>query len=178
MTVALATGPGPEPLGALLARLEQRLRSLAFRYVRDSDASCDVVQNAFEKVLRHGSTFRGDASASTWIHRIVVNEALMWLRSERRRRSRWSTSDGEPLADVADEAPLALEEIEREEARRRVRCALARLRPIDRDVLEGTVLAGVTSGGYARGMGLDRGVVKSRAYRARRELARLLSDSR
>ena len=43
-------------------------------------------QNAFVKALRHREQFQGDAAPSTWIHRIVINEALMWLRSERRRR--------------------------------------------------------------------------------------------
>jgi RNA polymerase sigma-70 factor (ECF subfamily) len=175
LSVAFAPDEAADPVASLFARLEPRLRALASRYVRDPDASADVVQNAFEKVLRHLASFRGDANLSTWIHRIVVNEALMWLRSERRRRARLTPNEPEPLAAVPDAIPLACEQLERDEARRRVRCALERLRPIDRAVLEGTVLADATTSSYARSAGIGPAVAKSRAYRARQELRRLLS---
>ena len=42
---------------------------------------------AFEKVIRYNDRFRGESRFSSWIHRIVVNEALMVLRDQRRRRS-------------------------------------------------------------------------------------------
>ncbi len=75
-------------LGALFRSLEPRLTAVALRITRDESTAQDVVQNAFEKALRHGHRFRGECLVSTWMHRIVANEALMWLRSERRRARR------------------------------------------------------------------------------------------
>jgi RNA polymerase sigma-70 factor (ECF subfamily) len=177
LAAILAPDLEPDPLGALFARLEPRLRRVATRYVRDPDAAADVVQHAFEKALRHIAQFRGQAQPSTWLHRIVVNEALMWLRSERRRRARSVSIDRDDAAERPDPAPLALDALERDEERRRVRGALARLRPADRELLERSVLDDVGTVRFARAAGLDPAVVKSRAYRARRQLAALLRDS-
>lgn len=174
MTAVLA--PEPEPLAALLVRLEPRLRRLANRYVRDPDASGDVVQRAFEKVLRHVGQFRQHAQPSTWVHRIVVNEALMWLRSERRRAARCVRAHDFACEEVRDPAPLPLEQVERAETSRHVRAALTRLRPADRELLERSVLEDVGSVALARSIGIHPATLKSRTYRARRKLAALLAE--
>jgi hypothetical protein len=62
-----------------------RLRRVALRITRNPAAADDVVQSALEKALRHRAEFRGEAQPSTWLHRIAVNEALAWRRSEGRR---------------------------------------------------------------------------------------------
>jgi RNA polymerase sigma-70 factor (ECF subfamily) len=99
----------PERMGALLAELEPRMNAVALRYTRDPEVAGDVVQNACEKVLRHGSKFRGQSLVSTWIHRIVANEALMWLRSEGRRRT---LHEDEPDAAVKSRAFRARRHLE------------------------------------------------------------------
>lgn len=45
----------------------------------------DVVQNTWIKVHRHIETFKGDAMLYTWLYRIATNEALTFLRKEKRR---------------------------------------------------------------------------------------------
>lgn len=65
-------------LGALYQELAPRLVRVAQRLTRDALAAENVVQTAFEKALRHVADFRGDARLSTWLHRIVTNEALVW----------------------------------------------------------------------------------------------------
>ena len=92
----------PEALGRLLLSLEPRLQAVATRITRNPETSRDVVQNAFEKVLRHGSRFEGQSRVSTWLHRIVTNEALMWLRSHRRRSEVQGEGDATPLELHAD----------------------------------------------------------------------------
>ncbi len=49
----------------------------------DHDAQ-DAVQETFISAFNSIATFRGDARLSTWLHRIVVNAALMQLRHRRR----------------------------------------------------------------------------------------------
>ena len=68
-------------MGRILSGIEPRLTT-ARRLLRDPDAAADVVQSAFEKVLRYCEQFRDGARPSTGMHRIVVNEAFMWLRRE------------------------------------------------------------------------------------------------
>src|SRR5262249_18404108 len=63
-----------------------RMLATARRLVGTDDDARDVVQEAFLAALRAIDTFAGAARLSTWLHRIVINAALMKLRSRRRRR--------------------------------------------------------------------------------------------
>jgi RNA polymerase sigma-70 factor (ECF subfamily) len=70
---------------------EQLMRlhnSALFRAARaivrnDADAE-DVLQEAYLAAYRHLAGFRGDSRLSTWLTRIVINQALGRLRSRRR----------------------------------------------------------------------------------------------
>lgn len=53
----------------------------------------DVLQNTFVKAFRNLDRFRGDSKLSTWLYRIATNEALSWLRSEKRRNKRFSSGN-------------------------------------------------------------------------------------
>ncbi len=165
----------PERLGELLSNLEPRLTAVALRFTRDPDAARDVVQNAFEKVLRHGEKFRGHARVSTWIHRIVANEALMWLRTQRRQNeTRWECADD--LSIAVDAAPTPAEALERREQLNRLRGGLGKLSHEDHDVVSCCALDGQSFAEYGDRTGLHPAAVKSRAYRARRRLAELLRE--
>ncbi len=159
----------PEQFGALLQRLEPRLRAIALRYTRNAEAASDVLQNAFEKVVRHASRFHGRSAVSTWIHRIVVNEALMWLRSERRHLCRRDDVDWEQLG-VADPAASAPDAIAQRDACARLFEELERLTPEERLVLERCAMGGESYRDFAQATGDEPGAAKSRAFRARRKL--------
>ena len=49
----------------------------------DADAE-DALQDAYLDAYRHLDEFRADARMGTWLTRIVVNQALMRLRRQRR----------------------------------------------------------------------------------------------
>ncbi len=70
-----------EELEALYARYAPVVYRRARRLLgRDADA-WDVVQEVFEKMLRHAAEFRGEARPMTWVWRITTNLALNALRS-------------------------------------------------------------------------------------------------
>jgi RNA polymerase sigma-70 factor (ECF subfamily) len=62
-----------------------RLLALAKRILGSEHDARDAVQDAMVSVFRSIDRFDGSAKLSTWLHRIVVNAALMKLRSQRRR---------------------------------------------------------------------------------------------
>ena len=75
-----------------------RLLAVARRFVRNEEDARDVVQSAYLSAFRALETFEGACQLSTWLHRIVVNTALMRLRSQRRERSAWvQAARGESL---------------------------------------------------------------------------------
>lgn len=62
-----------------------RLLAVARRMLRDEEDARDAVQEGFLNAYRRRDTFKGDAQISTWLHAIVVNAALMKLRTRRRK---------------------------------------------------------------------------------------------
>ncbi len=165
-----------DALGRLFERLRSRLTAVALRFTRNAEAAEDVVQNAFEKALRHRDQFRGQARVSTWLHRIVANEALMWLRAERRRANRITSPGEREIEEVVDPRPGPVEDFSREEAARLLHDRIAALGPEDRDVIERCVLPERSYGEYGAERGIHPAAAKSRAFRARRRLAVLLSS--
>lgn len=59
--------------------------SLAMSVVKDEFLAKDVVQNAFVKAYTKLETFRGNAKFSTWLYRIVINEAFIQQRKQKRQ---------------------------------------------------------------------------------------------
>jgi len=61
------------------------LKGVCSRYVTDRDAAKDVFQNALVRILTHITEFRyqGQGSLQAWAARIVVHEALRYLRDTR-----------------------------------------------------------------------------------------------
>jgi RNA polymerase sigma-70 factor (ECF subfamily) len=60
-----------------------KMMALARRYVKDTMVAEDILVTAFTKVFKHISRFKGEGSFEGWIRRIVVNEALTWLRKNK-----------------------------------------------------------------------------------------------
>ncbi len=166
----------PERMGALIRSLEPKLTAVALGVTKDPDAAQDVLQNAFEKVLRHGEKFRGQARVSTWLHRIVTNEALMWRRKQNRRRESPLEDCGEvpPVGTPTPRSPAELAEWRQQVDR--LRDALNRLPRAEHEVLRGCVLEGRSYAEYSDRAGLHPAAVKSRAFRARRRLAEFMRE--
>lgn len=149
-----------------------RLRRVALRITRNAAAADDAVQSALEKALRHRDSFRGEAKPSTWLHRIVVNEALAWRRSEARRARRTEAA----REGVPSSAAEPLDELLLREERERVLRALAGLRADERELLARFALDGSYEA-WARARRIRPAAAKTRAFRARRALRAALAES-
>lgn len=72
---------------ALMRRYNGKLFRVARAILRDDSDAEDVLQDAYLEAYRHIGDFRGESALGTWLTRIVVNQALMRVRKERRRAS-------------------------------------------------------------------------------------------
>ena len=190
--------PGGEDLAAerqLVARLRDgegasyeqlvrtyggRLLAVARRLVRHEEDARDCVQEAFLQAFRNIEKFEQRASLGSWLHRIVVNAALMKLRA-RGRRPEQSIEDLLPQFDadgqrLEPEAELAvsLELLERREVREAVRRSIDQLPDGYRNVLLIRDIEGYDTEETAALLGLTPGAVKTRLHRARAALKTLL----
>lgn len=68
----------------LVERYRDKAFSVAFSVLRNQVFTEDVVQESFIRAYRKIETFRGDAAFSTWLMRIVVNEAIKVLRKKKK----------------------------------------------------------------------------------------------
>lgn len=46
----------------------------------------DILQNTFLKAWNHLEEFKGDSKVSTWLYRIAINEALDFLRKQKKKQ--------------------------------------------------------------------------------------------
>lgn len=74
--------------------------AVAYRILLDQSHAEDAVQTAFAKIFTKLETFEGRSALRTWMHRIVVNEALMVLRKIKRQNEH-SIDDLLPVFDAA-----------------------------------------------------------------------------
>src|SRR5262249_41626511 len=61
----------------------QRLYRLARGILRDDAEAEDVVQDTYIRLFTHLEEFRGEASLTTWLSRITINEALGRVRKRK-----------------------------------------------------------------------------------------------
>jgi RNA polymerase sigma-70 factor, ECF subfamily len=68
----------------LVRKFGPRLLATARHYMRSDDDARDVLQDAFLCAFKSVGNFKGHSQLSTWLHRIVINCALMHLRRKKR----------------------------------------------------------------------------------------------
>src|SRR5690242_9891456 len=86
MLVSSAKRGDAQAFEMLVKRHEPGILALALRYTRVREDAEDVVQQSLQKAFVHLHRFEGKSRFSTWLARIAINEALMWLRRKRASR--------------------------------------------------------------------------------------------
>jgi RNA polymerase sigma-70 factor (ECF subfamily) len=155
-----------------------RLLSVARRLLGSSEDAQDAVQETFIKAFRAIHTFEERSQLRTWLHRILVNTALMKLRA-RRRRPEESIDDLLPTFSADGHQAVESREwsdslLERKETAGIVRDAISRLPESYRVVLVLRDLEERDTSETARILGTTTTVVKVRLHRARQALRTLL----
>jgi RNA polymerase sigma-70 factor (ECF subfamily) len=181
LVTALRSGD-PRAFETLVRRYGGRMLATARRMMVVEDDAHDVVQEAFLSAFRSIESFAGTARLSTWLHRIVVNAALMKLRSRRRRPEesidallpRFDDS-GHFAEPVARWEGGGVARLERQETRLAVRAAIDRLPDNYRTVLLLRDIEELDTEETAARLALTPSIVKMRLHRARQALRALIS---
>ena len=161
---------------------ERSLYLTAWAILQNSTDAEDVVQEAVLKAFRHLSGFRGEAKFSTWLVRIVTNEARMRLRKEGKARFE-SLDTGDAPEDRSDYTPMLLadwrhipsEVLENREVREAIAKALTALPETYREVLILRDVQQLNIAETAAALDITQGMVKIRLFRARLIMRDLLA---
>ncbi|MGH7820482.1 MAG: sigma-70 family RNA polymerase sigma factor [Candidatus Binatia bacterium] len=184
LVLDLAAG-NAESYEQLVRQYGGRMLAVARRLLRDEESARDAVQDAFLSAFRSIGGFREGARLSTWLHRIVVNAALMKLRARGRRPEEpiedllpKFLDDGHRAGTDAGWLESAETLIDRRQTRRLVRECIDRLPDTYRAVLLLRDIEELDSEEVAGVLGITPNAVKVRLHRARQALRELLVRAR
>jgi len=164
-------------LGAFYAENRSELHSHAFRILKDSPRSEEVVQEALLKVLLAAPELESEEHALGYVHRTIENICIDIFRLEGRRpnlvlideasgelESKWqSFRDHAEIISAADDAAI-------------VRQALAMLSQAERSALIMWEIEGRSTKEIARELGIKEATVRHTVSRARASLRRIMSE--
>jgi RNA polymerase sigma-70 factor (ECF subfamily) len=178
----LIAARNPEAVRLVTMRNNQRLFRAAWSILENRAEAEDAVQSAYLSAFAAIDRFEGRSSLSTWLTRIVVNEALGRARAARRRRAhldgasvtlldeyreklmRGSLSGSAPDGDFA-----------RAQLRTLLEKAIADLPAAFRLVFVLREIEGLSVEEAAETLGLVPATIKTRLLRARRRLQEALA---
>jgi RNA polymerase sigma-70 factor (ECF subfamily) len=169
-----------EAFEVLVRRHQARILSVAWRFTRNREDAEDITQQAFQKAFVHFRQFEGNSSFSTWLTRIAMNEALMWLRRKRALLevpTEESTTTPDELAlplDFPDSGPSPEDSCIQRERERILSAAMNELTPAMRTAVELRELRELSTEETAHVMGVSVEAVKGRTFHARRKLREIL----
>jgi RNA polymerase sigma-70 factor (ECF subfamily) len=163
-------------------RNNQRLFRAAWSILKHRDEAEDAVQSAYLSAFAAIGDFAGRSSLSTWLTRIVINEALGRARAAKRRRERLDSESVVDLEDyreklmrgsaseMAPDAALA-----REQLRALLERAIGDLPDVFRHVFVLREVEGLSVEETAEALAIVPATVKTRHLRARRRLQEALA---
>lgn len=166
----------------ITGRNNQRLFRVAWSILKDHAEAEDAVQAAYLRAFAAINGFKGDAALSTWLTRIVINEALGRLRTLRRRRE---LIDGRSVVAIEEyrdklmrgSTPSSPEQaVAREQLRRLLERAIGDLPDEFRVAFVLREIEQVSVNEAAEALGIPAATVKTRCLRARRRLQKALAS--
>lgn len=157
-----------------IVRATPRVLRLAQRLAPEATDPEDLVQDVLERAWRSRTSFRGEASATTWLHRILVNRAADIATRARPTLVDLDVIRDEELLDLeVDDPALVLQRAADAEA---LRAALSRLQPLDRTVLVLHDGGGWSGSEIGETCAISADAAHKRLQRARLRLAREIGE--
>lgn len=184
--LALAIAGGDQgAFQALIRRHGRLLYRTARSIVRDDADAEDCVQNALLRAFRKIAGYRGDAKLSTWLVRIVVNEALACLR-RRARSPRFISLSADELDAASETTADTLtrnkdspeEALMRADTWRLIDSSIDELPPAYRSVFMLRAWEELSVAAAAAALGVPGATVRTRFFRARAQLRQRLLTKR
>ena len=182
--LALHIGLGDVRALELVMRRHNRLLYRTARSILRDDAEAeDCVQEAYVQAFRSLGSFRAEAKLSTWLTRIVINQALGTVRKRRKEGANVSLDNVLDIDGHLPGANATLSESEqpdaaamRAELRRLLERHIDRLPPAFRTVFVLRALEELSVDETAESLGIPVTTVRTRFFRARSLLREALES--
>jgi len=163
----------------LVLRYQHKVVKLVARLLRDRTEAEDVAQEAFVKAYRALGSFRGDSAFYTWLYRIAVNTARNALASRQRRPLQYEAGLSESEQSAVESRMRHTDTPEAqalsEEIHQTVNRAIGELPEDLRTAIILREVEGLSYEEIAAAMDCPVGTVRSRIFRARDAIDRILA---
>ena len=159
----------------IMRRYNQRLFRIARSILKDEHEAMDAVQEAYVKAYYQLDKFNGPDGFSSWLSRIVSNEALMRLRKS--HRINYTLDD--PMSNESDEPVFDIQPIDMiaaDQLRSLLEKAVDQLPVGNRCVYMMRAVQQLSTRETALSLDVTEGVVKTRYLRAKRLLQEIFED--
>lgn len=155
----------------LYRRHFRRVYALCLRMLGDPTLAEDLTQETFVNLFNKIGSFRGESAFTTWLHRMTVNQVLMFFRKASTRQE-LTTDEGETPVQIVrgTEDPNAMPVVDRIALQR----AIHQLPPGYRTVFVLHDVEGYDHDEIARILEVSEGTSKSQLHKARLKLRTLL----
>jgi len=177
--VTATKGGDAQAFEELLSRHRKRVLALAQRITKNREDAEDVAQESFCKAFLHLNRFEEKSQFSTWLTRIAMNEAFMFLRRKRGVQEALPDSfddRGKPVSEVfVDQSPSPEESCWRYQRAALLTEAINRLGPKIRRTILLCNIEGRSLQETAQILGTSIGAVKARVFQGRRKLRRIVN---
>lgn len=165
----------------LLRRYNQTLFRVIRSYLKDQDEVQDAMQNTYLKAFDKLFQFQGNASFSTWLIRIGINEALQRLNDLNRGKvvflNHYTDVNTDLVNQIPDKQMNPEKSIIRQEARRLLEHAIDKLPEQYRIVYVLKEVEGLDNFQIQESLGLTESNIKVRLHRAKKLLKESLLES-
>ena len=144
-----------------------RIHHLLLKMTGNAEDAFDVAQNTYIKAFAAIEQFDGRSAMETWLYRIAVNEALQFLRRNKREQRK-----REQFASTAAKSPESRnpDSVEHSTIKMDVAAALEDVEPDDRAILLLRYQEGLDYEALAAVLDCPAGTIASRLNRARRRM--------
>lgn len=150
-------------MGLLFERYHRQLYGFLYHMTYQREASEDMVQQVFYKMLKYRNSFTGSGEFMQWMYAIARNV----LKDQGRRKKLVLAKDS--AADMADYIPGSTnieEQLERKQAAQGLQRAMQKLNDDEREILSLSRFQELKHQEIAQILNISEGAVKVRVHRA------------
>lgn len=163
-----------ETYSLLINEYQNDIYSLCLSIVKNVDDAMDMTQEAFLIAFENIKNFKGEAKFSTWLYKIAYNLCINY----KKRKGELLILDDEDLfnVEIEDKTSPIWEKIEKDERVKIIKEGLGRIKDGDRLIIELKDIKGLSYEKISMILSCPMGTVKSRLYRARENLKKVVED--
>ena len=160
----------------LVTRYRNQVFRFLLKFIDDPVHAEDLAQETFIAAFQNLDTFRGNAKFLTWLLGIARNKVINDINRAGKRRSKMVSDQMLENHQSTDDTPL--EYIEKKQQLSLLKKAIDQLAPDLKEVLVAVSMEGLSYDEVAHMQDIPVGTVKSKLFRARMMLRKLLNKKK